>query len=80
MNDTVAGRAQASIGATARNVAGSVQEATSQVLHTASGAQGGATEMREMIRAQPLTAALLMFAFGYFLGRLGSLIPSRRTQ
>ncbi|HEY5091117.1 MAG TPA: hypothetical protein VIK30_14155, partial [Polyangia bacterium] len=30
MNDTVAGRAQASIGATARNVAGSVQEATSQ--------------------------------------------------
>jgi hypothetical protein len=37
--------------------------------------------VREVIRAQPITAALVVFALGYLFGRLGSLIPtgSRRA-
>ena len=30
----------------------------------------------EPIRAQPITAALVVFALGYLFGRLGSLIPT----
>ena len=76
MSDAVAGGAQASIGAAARSVAGGIREAASQVQYAASRTQGGVTEIREVIRAQPITAALLMFAFGYLFGRLGSFIPS----
>ena len=74
MSDTVARGAQASIGATARSVAGGIREAASQIQHAAS--RTSVTEIREVIRAQPITAALLMFAFGYLFGRLGSFIPS----
>lgn len=80
MNDIVAGGAQASIGATARSVAAGVQGAARQVQHAAWRAHGGVTEIREVIRAQPITAALLVFALGYFFGRLGSLIPSGRSS
>jgi hypothetical protein len=76
INDTVAGGAQATIGAAARSVAGRLQEAASGVQHAASRTQGGITEIREVIRAQPITAALLVFALGYLFGRLGSFIPS----
>ena len=76
MSYTVAGGAQASIGAAARSVAGGIREAAIQVQYAASRTQGGVTEIREVIRAQPITAALLMFAFGYLFGRLGSFIPS----
>ncbi|HME22758.1 MAG TPA: hypothetical protein VKI44_15725 [Acetobacteraceae bacterium] len=76
MNDTVTGGAQASIGAAARSVAGGLQKASSRVQHAASRTQGGVTEIREVIRAQPITAALLILALGYLFGRLGSLIPS----
>ena len=34
-------------------------------------------EVRDAIRAQPITAALVVFALGYLFGRLGALIPSR---
>src|SRR5271165_6947031 len=61
MNDTETGRAQASIGAAARSVAGGFQEAASRVQHAASRTQGGVTEIREVIRAQPITAVLLIF-------------------
>ena len=75
MSDTVAPRgAQASIGATARSVAGGIREAASQIQYAAS--RTSVTEIREVICAQPITAALLMFAFGYLFGRLGSFIPS----
>jgi hypothetical protein len=76
MNDTVSGGVQASIGAAVRSVAGGLQEAASRAQHAASRTQGGVTEIREVIRAQPITAALLVFALGYLFGRLGSLIPS----
>ena len=33
-------------------------------------------EVREVIRAQPITAALMVFALGYLFDRLGALIPS----
>jgi hypothetical protein len=34
------------------------------------------TRVRDVIRAQPITAALVVFALGYLFGRLGSLIPT----
>lgn len=76
LNDTVAGEARTSTGAAARSVADGVQETASRVHHAASRTQGGVTEIREVIRAQPITAALFMLALGYLFGRLGSLIPS----
>ena len=76
MNDTGAGEAQASIGAAAGSVAGGLQEAASRVQHAVSRTQGRVTESRKVIRAQPITAALCIFALGYLFGRLGSLIPS----
>jgi len=74
--ETVAGEAQAQIAAAARSVAGGVQNAASRVQHGASQIQSGVIEIREVIRAQPITAALCIFAVGYLFGRLGSFIPS----
>jgi hypothetical protein len=52
----------------------------SQVIEQASNAacraHDGIGEVREVIRAQPITAALVVFALGYLFGRLGALIPS----
>ncbi len=76
MNDTVAGETQASIEAAARSVAGGLQEAASRVQHAASQTQDRVTESRKVIRAQPITAALCLFALGYLFGRLGSFLPS----
>jgi hypothetical protein len=75
-NDNVAGETQASIGATARRVAGGLQEAASRVQQTASRTQDRITESRKVIRAQPITAALCIFALGYLFGRLGSRRPT----
>ena len=61
---------------TQKTVAGEAQIAASRVQHAASQIQGGVIEIREVIRAQPITAALFMFAVGYLFGRLGSLILS----
>ena len=61
---------------TQETVAGEAQIAARRVRHAALQIQGGVTEIREVIRAQPITAALFMFAVGYLFGRLGSLIPS----
>ena len=44
------------------------------------GLKGGIAEVREVIRAQPITAALIVFALGYLFGRLGSLIPSGHSS
>jgi hypothetical protein len=35
-------------------------------------------EVRSAIRAQPISAALVVFALGYLFGRLGALIPAAR--
>ena len=69
-DDTEAGEAQASIGARARNVAGGLEEAASRVRHAASQIQDRVTEFRAFMRAQPITGALFMFAFGYLVGRI----------
>ena len=39
----------------------------------------GVGEIRDVIRAQPITAAVVVLALGYLLGRLGSLIPSSNS-
>lgn len=76
MSDSVSGGLADSIGGAAQRVAGGVQSAADQVGHAACCAHNGVGEVRAVIRAQPITAALIVFALGYLFGRLGSLIPS----
>ena len=76
MSGTVAGETQASIGAAARSVADGLQEAASRVQQAASQTQDRITGSRKVIRAQPITAALCIFALGYLFGRFGSHFPS----
>jgi hypothetical protein len=42
-------------------------------------ARYAALVIRDVIRAQPITAAVVVLALGYLLGRLGSLIPSSNS-
>jgi hypothetical protein len=74
MSDSVEGGIQDSIAGAAQRVAGGVQHAADQVQHAVCKTQGGVAEIREVIRAQPIAAALVVFALGYVFGRLGSLI------
>jgi hypothetical protein len=60
------------IGDAARNVASGIGEAASQVQHAAAQTREGVAEVRQFIRAQPITAALLIFGFGYLSGRVAS--------
>ena len=77
MSDLIGGGIQDFIGGAAQIVTGGVQGAAEQVQHVACRAKGGVGEVWEMRpRAQPITAALVVFALGYLFGRLGSLIPS----
>ncbi|HEX3399298.1 MAG TPA: hypothetical protein VHT74_03115 [Acetobacteraceae bacterium] len=78
MSDSVVGGIPESVGGAAQRVAGGIQHTADNVQHAACQAQGGITEVREVIRAQPIAAALVVFALGYVFGRLGSLIPSGR--
>jgi hypothetical protein len=66
---------QESITETAQHVAGGIHSAVGQASNAVCRAHGGIGEVREVIRAQPITAALVVFALGYLFGRLGSLIP-----
>jgi hypothetical protein len=77
MSDSVSGGAQDSIGSAAQRVAGGVQHAADQIQHAVCKTHSGVGEVRDAIRAQPITAALVVFALGYLFGRLGALIPSR---
>lgn len=70
MDNTGTSEAQASTGTEARKVAGGLEQAASRVRHAASHTQEGVTEFRAFIRAQPITGALLMFAFGYLVARI----------
>ena len=74
MSDSVDGGISDSIVGAAQRVAGGVQNAADQVQHAVCKTQNGVTEVRDVIRAQPITAALVVFALGYIFGRLGSLI------
>ena len=67
-----------SISGAAQRVAGGVQHAADNVQHAVCQAHSGIGEVREVIREQPIVAALVVFALGYVFGRLGSLIPSGR--
>ena len=81
MSDSVSGGIQDTITDAAQHVAGGVHSAVEQASNAACRAHNGVGEVREVIRAQPITAALVVFALGYLFGRLGSLIPtgSRRA-
>jgi len=59
---------------------GGIQDAAGQVRRVACQTGHGVGEMRAVIRAQPIAAALLVLALGYVFGRVGSLIPSRPTS
>jgi hypothetical protein len=76
MSGSVSGGLQDSISDTAQHVAGGVNSAMEQASNAAGRAHDGIGEVREVIRAQPITAALVVFALGYLFGRLGALIPS----
>jgi hypothetical protein len=76
MSDSVSGSLQDSITDAAQHVAGGVHSAVEHASNAACRAHDGIGEVREVIRAQPITAALVVFALGYLFGRLGSLIPS----
>ena len=76
MSDSVGGGIQDSVTGAAHIVSGGMQGAAAQVQQAACTARGGVGEVRDVIRAQPITAALVVFALGYLFGRLGSLIPS----
>ena len=78
MNDSVAGAMSDPLGSPVQRVAGGVHNAVENVGSAACRAEGGVAEVRSVIRAQPITAALVVFALGYLFGRLGSLIPSAR--
>jgi hypothetical protein len=73
MSDSAGGGIQDSIGAAAQRVAGGVQDAADQIHNAVGKAQDGVGEVRDVIRAQPITAALVVLAIGYLLGRLGSI-------
>jgi hypothetical protein len=76
MSDSVSGGLQGSIADAAQHVAGGVHSATEQTSNAVGRAHDGIGEVREVIRAQPITAALVVFALGYLFGRLGALIPN----
>jgi hypothetical protein len=67
-----------SIAAAAQSVAAGAAHAAEQA-HQAVG-RDGAEAVREVIRAQPITSALVVFALGYLFGRLGSLIPLSHSR
>ena len=80
MSDSIEGGYQDSIEDATQRVAGGVHRAAERVRDAACRVPSGVGEVREVIRAQPITAALIVFALGYLFGRIGSLIPSRRSH
>jgi hypothetical protein len=77
MSDSVSGGLQDSIESAAQRVSGGLHAAADTVANAACQTQNGVGEVRAVIRAQPITAALVVFALGYLFGRMGSLIPSQ---
>ena len=76
MSDSITGGAATSVGGAASHVAGGLHAAAEAVQHAGCEAQNGIGEVRSVIREQPITAALIVFALGYLFGRVGALIPS----
>jgi hypothetical protein len=74
MSDSVGGGIADSVAGAAQRVAGGVQHAADNVQHAVYKTQDGVGEIRDVIRAQPIAAAIVVFALGYVFGRLASLI------
>jgi hypothetical protein len=62
------------------SIGGGIQDAADQAQRVACSVGCGVGEVRDPIRAQPIAAALVVFALGYFCGRLRLLIPSRHSS
>lgn len=75
MSDSVTGYAADSVGGAAQHVAGALHTSKECASDAAHQADKGIGEIRSVIRAQPITAALIVFALGYLFGRIGSLLP-----
>lgn len=56
---------------------GDAGHAADHAEHTACEFGHCVSELRAVIRAQPIAAALVVLALGYLCGRLASVIPSR---
>jgi hypothetical protein len=78
MSDSVSGGLGESVGGAVQRVAGGVHTAADTAAGVVCRAEGGVSEVRSVIRAQPISAALVVFALGYLFGRLGALIPAVR--
>ena len=71
MSYSVSGGLQDPISGTAQHVAGGVHSVMEQASNAAGRAHDGIGEVREVIRAQPITAALVVFVLGYCSGDWG---------
>ena len=80
MSESTEGGIRDSITGAVQGVADGMQDAAAQAQRAACAARGGVGEVRDVIRAQPITAALVVFTLGYLFGRLGALIPSRHSS
>jgi hypothetical protein len=80
MSDSVSGDVQSSVSGAAQRVGGAMSTAAQQAGRVACHAHDGIGEVREVIRAQPITAALIVFTLGYLFGRLGALIPTASSR
>jgi hypothetical protein len=78
MSESVSGGLGESVGSTVQRVSGGVHAAAETAAGAVCRVEGGVGEVRSVIRAQPITAALVVFALGYLFGRLGALIPTAR--
>jgi Fe-S cluster assembly ATPase SufC len=65
-----------SLKTTVKNVADGLTDAATRVRDVASRTHRGTVEVREMIRSQPVTAAISIFILGYMVGRIGTLFSS----
>ena len=78
MIESVSGGSGETVGNTVQRVSGGVHNAMDTAAGAVCRAEGGVSEVRAVIRAQPISAALVVFALGYLFGRLGALIPAVR--
>jgi hypothetical protein len=76
MDDSVVGSARDTVDSSVQRVSGGAHTAVDTTAGAAYRTDSGVGEVRSAIRAQPITAALVVFALGYLFGRLGALIPT----
>ena len=76
MQNAVSDDVRKVVGATAKRIAGQVENTTAQVQQAAGRAHAG---VGDAIRTQPIIATLAAFALGCVIGRLGSVVPAKRA-